>query len=81
MLAEVHRALRIDFEGQIEPKMDWYKPFVIAMYICKEDDFREIIGLPSLASKLERLQYGAFVNILLTEKQEPLSEFNKMLNE
>ncbi len=84
VLAEVHRALRIDFEGQIEPKMDWYHPFVIAMYICKEDEFREIIGLPSLAEnyfgKLGRLQNGVFINILLTEEKDPLSEFNKMFN-
>lgn len=82
LLAEVYRALRYDFEGKIECSQDWYKPFIFAMYICKEDEFRKILGLSSLAKnyfgELGIIQNSLFINILLSEEKDPLAEFEKL---
>ncbi len=84
LLAEIYRLIRLDVEGKIDPSKDWYKPFIFAMYITKEDEFRELLGLNSLlkqhSGELGRLQHECFVNILLSDDENPLLTYENLFN-
>ena len=67
-----------DFEHPWRLEDDWFRPFVKSMLICKEDDYRSKIGLPtllpfSLPAGLTYRRHSTFLTYVLEGVRNPLS--------
>ena len=53
----------------------WFQPFVKSMLICKEDEYRQKIGLPALLPSDMVRRHASFLDFVLKGAVDPLSQW------
>ena len=64
-----------DFNASPGDERDWFQPFVQSMLICKEDDYRNKIGLPTLLPDGLAAGHASFLIGVLDGVHDPLSHW------